>query len=118
MYAIRSYYVSYQRVVGELHGEPSLISTTRGSRSKREPAIRDGFAIVTFGWLVFALFGAIPFTLSGAIPSYLDAVFETMSGFTTTGATILTNVEILPRSLLFWRAATHWLGGMGRNNFV
>ncbi len=91
----------------------ALISTTRGSRSKREPAIRDGFAIVTFGWLVFALFGAIPFTLSGAIPSYLDAVFETMSGFTTTGATILTNVEILPKSLLFWRAATHWLGGMG-----
>jgi len=90
-----------------------LIYITRGSRSKREPAIRDGFAIVTFGWLVFALFGAIPFTLSGAIPSYLDAVFETMSGFTTTGATILTNVEALPESLLFWRAATHWLGGMG-----
>lgn len=90
-----------------------LMALTRGSRSKREPAIRDGFAIVTFGWLTFALFGAIPFTLSGAIPSYLDAVFETMSGFTTTGATILINVELLPESLLFWRAASQWLGGMG-----
>ena len=90
-----------------------LMYLTRGSRNKRDPAIRDGFAIVTFGWLVFALFGAIPFTLSGAVPSYLDAVFETMSGFTTTGATILMDVEALPESLLFWRAATHWLGGMG-----
>jgi len=91
----------------------ALTFATRGSRSNREPAIRDGFAIVTFGWLIFALFGAIPFTLSGGIPSYLDAVFETMSGFTTTGATILANVEALPKSLLFWRATTHWLGGMG-----
>ena len=78
-----------------------------------EPSVRDGFAIVTFGWLVFACFGALPFVLSGAIPSYLDALFETMSGFTTTGASILTDIEALPPSLLFWRAATQWLGGMG-----
>ena len=74
---------------------------------------RDGFLMVSLGWISVSLFGAIPFVLSGAIPSYVDAVFETMSGFTTTGASILTNIEGLPRSLLFWRSLTHWLGGMG-----
>jgi len=85
----------------------------RRRRPKQELSVREGFAVVTFGWLAFALFGALPFWLHGAIPSYLDAVFETMSGFTTTGASILTNIEALPKSLLFWRAMTHWLGGMG-----
>lgn len=74
---------------------------------------REGFAIATFGWLLLALFGAIPFLLSGATPSYIDALFETMSGFTTTGASVIPNVEILPKSILFWRSFTHWLGGMG-----
>lgn len=82
-------------------------------RSNRELSLREGFAVVTFGWGVFALFGALPYLLSGAIASPVDAVFETMSGFTTTGSTILTEIEALPRSLLFWRALTHWLGGMG-----
>lgn len=82
-------------------------------RSRKELSLREGFAVVTFGWALFALFGALPYIYSGAIPSPLDAVFETMSGFTTTGSTILTNVEALPKSLLFWRALTHWLGGMG-----
>lgn len=85
----------------------------RGCRSSKELSLREGFAIVTFGWGLFALFGALPFSLSGAIPSYLDAVFETMSGFTTTGSSILTDIEALPKSVLFWRALTHWLGGMG-----
>ncbi len=85
----------------------------RGCRSGKELSLREGFAIVTFGWGLFALFGALPFSLSGAIPSYLDAVFETMSGFTTTGSSILTDIESLPKSVLFWRALTHWLGGMG-----
>ncbi len=85
----------------------------RGTPPGKEPSVRDGFAIVTFGWTVFALFGALPFWLSGSIPSPLDALFETMSGFTTTGASILTDVEALAPSLLFWRALTHWLGGMG-----
>jgi trk system potassium uptake protein TrkH len=74
---------------------------------------REGFAIVAIGWLVVSLFGSLPFYLSGAIPSFIDCFFETVSGFTTTGSTILTNVEALPRGLLFWRSFTHWMGGMG-----
>lgn len=82
-------------------------------QNKKELSVREGFAVVTFGWLFFALFGALPYLLSGTIPAPVDAVFETMSGFTTTGSTILTEIESLPRSILFWRALTHWLGGMG-----
>jgi len=82
-------------------------------RSSIDLSLREGFAVVTFGWTVFAIFGALPYLLSGAIASPLDAIFETMSGFTTTGATILTEIESLPQSLLFWRALTQWLGGMG-----
>lgn len=79
----------------------------------REVRIRDGFAIVTFGWTLLATFGSLPFVFSGADITFTDAFFETMSGFTTTGATILDNVEALPHGLLFWRSFTHWLGGMG-----
>lgn len=82
-------------------------------RTKEELRAKDGFLIVTFGWLLFSLLGALPFFLSGYIPSYTDAFFETMSGFTTTGATILKDIEILPHGILFWRSLTHWLGGMG-----
>jgi trk system potassium uptake protein len=82
-------------------------------RSNKELSLREGFAVVTFGWTAFALFGALPFLFSGAIGHPLDAVFETMSGFTTTGATILTDIEGQPQSILFWRALTQWLGGMG-----
>lgn len=82
-------------------------------QSPKDLSVREGFAVVTFGWTFFALFGALPYILSGAIPSPLDAFFETMSGFTTTGSTILTEIEALPQSLLFWRSLTHWLGGMG-----
>lgn len=73
---------------------------------------REGFAIVTFGWVLLAGFGALPFVFAGAT-NYTDAFFETMSGFTTTGATILTDIESLSHGLLFWRSFTHWLGGMG-----
>lgn len=75
--------------------------------------IRDGFLMVTVSWVLAALLGAMPFWLSGAVSSFTDAYFETMSGFTTTGASILTDIESLPKSLLFWRSLTHWLGGMG-----
>lgn len=75
--------------------------------------IREGFAVVTFGWIILAGFGALPYVLADLGISYTDAFFETMSGFTTTGATILTDVEALPHGLLFWRSLTHWLGGMG-----
>ena len=80
---------------------------------KEEIGARDGFAIVTIGWVTVAFFGALPAYISGAIPSFTDAFFESMSGFTTTGASILTNIESLPHGILFWRSMTHWLGGMG-----
>ena len=74
---------------------------------------RDGFLVVVLSWLVGSAFGALPFVVSGAIPSYTDAFFETISGFTTTGASILPHIEGLPYSVLFWRSLIHWLGGMG-----
>ena len=79
---------------------------------------KEGFVIVAFIWLIYSIFGALPFVVSGAIPSYVDAFFETVSGFTTTGASILNDVEALPNSLLFWRSFTHWVGGMGVLVFV
>jgi len=75
--------------------------------------IRDGFAVVSFGWMLLSAFGALPFVFADVSLSYTDAFFETMSGFTTTGATILSDVEAWPHGLLFWRSLTHWLGGMG-----
>lgn len=74
---------------------------------------RDGFAIVSIGWIMISLFGALPFILSGAIPSFFDAFFECVSGLTTTGSSILQDVEGLPKGILFWRSSTIWLGGMG-----
>ena len=74
---------------------------------------REGYLIVTGSWIVFSLFGSLPFTIGGAIPSYTDAFFETISGFTTTGASILTDVESVSHGLLYWRSMTQWLGGMG-----
>jgi len=83
-------------------------------RAKRKSYYaREGFVTVGLGWIVVSLFGALPFTLSGGIPSYVDAFFETVSGFTTTGASILDDIESLPMGLLYWRSFTHWLGGMG-----
>jgi len=74
---------------------------------------KEALATVGAGWIVAGLVGALPFSISGWIPHYYDAFFETVSGFTTTGASILTNIEALPKGLLFWRSYTHWLGGMG-----
>lgn len=74
---------------------------------------REGFAIVSISWIALSLFGALPFFLSNEIPNYIDAFFETVSGFTTTGASILENVEALSHGMLFWRSFTHWIGGMG-----
>lgn len=79
---------------------------------------RDGFVIVGLGWIMMSLVGALPFVLSGSIPNYIDAVFETVSGFTTTGASVVLNVEQMPRGDLFWRLFTHWIGGMGVLVFV
>lgn len=82
-------------------------------REKSDLSTRDGFFLVAASWLLVSLLGSIPLYTSGAIPRFVDAFFETMSGFTTTGASILTDIESLPMSMLFWRSLTHWLGGMG-----
>jgi len=74
---------------------------------------REGSVIVTSIWLIFSFIGLLPYWLSGSIPSFTDAFFETMSGFTTTGASILNNIEALPKSILYWRSLTHWIGGLG-----
>lgn len=79
---------------------------------------KEGMVIVALAWIFWSLFGAMPFTLSGYIPSYVDAFFETVSGFTTTGSSIIPDVEVLPHCLLFWRSFTHWIGGMGVLVFV
>lgn len=74
---------------------------------------KEGLMIVTGGWVLASFFGALPFVFSGSIPSFIDAFFETVSGLTTTGSTLLDNIEALPRGILFWRSFTHWIGGMG-----
>ncbi|MCH5209145.1 MAG: TrkH family potassium uptake protein [Oscillospiraceae bacterium] len=79
---------------------------------------REGFVIVSLSWIVLSVFGSLPFFLSGEIPSFIDALFETVSGFTTTGASILSDVEKLSKSMIMWRSFTHWVGGMGVLVFI
>ena len=74
---------------------------------------RDGYVIVSVAWVTFSLFGMLPYYIGGYIPSVTDAFFETMSGFSSTGATILNNIESMPHGILFWRAMTQWIGGLG-----
>ncbi len=83
------------------------------SATRDELTIREGFAIVSLGWMIVPVFGSLPYLFTGAVGSFTDAYFETISGFTTTGASIILDVEKLPNGLLFWRSLTHWLGGMG-----
>ncbi len=85
---------------------------------KRTVYAREGFVIVSLSWILLSFFGALPFWFSGEISHFVDALFEVVSGFTTTGATIIRDIEAMPRSLLFWRAFTHWIGGMGILMFV
>ncbi len=80
---------------------------------EKELGYRDGFAVVFLSWLGLAMVGALPYYFSGHMPSCIDCLFESMSGFTTTGSTVMITVEVMPKSVLFWRALTHWLGGMG-----
>jgi len=86
---------------------------TRIKTTSQKLRTKEGLAIVSLGWLFTAILGALPFVISGSIPSYIDAFFETVSGLTTTGATIINDIEVLPRGILFWRSFTHWIGGMG-----
>ena len=85
-----------------------LVKTNNGKMYSRE-----GFSIVALSWIFMSLFGSLPFVFSGSVNSFVDAVFETVSGFTTTGASVIPDVEILPKSILLWRSFTHWIGGMG-----
>ncbi|MBM3403367.1 MAG: TrkH family potassium uptake protein [Bacteroidetes bacterium] len=90
----------------------SLLALFKSSKAA-DVGKKEGYFIVASTWMIMSLFGGLPYMIHGSIPSLADAFFEAMSGFTTTGASILTDVEALPKGLLFWRAMTHWIGGMG-----
>ena len=79
---------------------------------------KEGFAFTALVWIVMTLFGAIPFVINGDIPNYIDACFEIMSGFTTTGSSVITDITVVSHSTLFWRSFSHWIGGMGILVFV
>ena len=98
----------------------AVIGLALGAKAPKRSSLyaRDGFAVVALAWVLMSAFGAMPFVISGDIPHFVDAFFETVSGFTTTGASILTEIEPLGRGVLFWRSFTHWVGGMGVLVFV
>lgn len=100
----------YAGIITLLMGGSTMILTRT---HRKEIKKREGYIIVTFGWITMALAGTLPYVLTGAIPSFVNAFFETMSGYTTTGATILSDIESMPKGVLFWRSITHWIGGMG-----
>lgn len=106
----------YLIVIGILLGFGAIMNLSKPET--KSIYAREGFLVVSLSWILLSFFGALPFVFSGAIPSFIDAFFETVSGFTTTGATILSNIEALPNSLLFWRSFTNWIGGMGIIVFV
>ena len=129
---IEAFLLTFPSLVALSYGEDTLLSfaitigaltatgfiATKKKPKKTSIYAKEGYAIVALTWILMSLFGALPFYISGYIPSFTDAFFETVSGFTTTGSTILRNVEIIPKSLLFWRSFTHWIGGMGILVFV
>jgi trk system potassium uptake protein TrkH len=91
-------------------GGLSMIFTRNPTKEMNK---REGYIVVAFGWVIMALTGALPYVVTGSIPSFTNAFFETMSGYTTTGASILNDIEAMPKGILFWRSLTHWIGGMG-----
>ncbi len=97
-----------------------LLYVLLGRRKPEDSTIygKDGFIIIACAWILWSVFGALPFYISGEIPSFVDAIFETVSGFTTTGSTILTDIEAMSKGMNFWRCLTHWIGGMGVLVFV
>lgn len=90
-----------------------LLLAALGKGGERQLTRRDGYVLVSFAWVAFSLFGMLPFYIGGYIPDIADAFFETMSGFSSTGATILDDIESLPHGILFWRSMTQWIGGLG-----
>ena len=105
---VRTYLYTLVAMVGS-----GIVLAYIGRGKERNISRKDGYIVVTLCWIVFSVFGAMPYYLSGCLPSVTDAFFETMSGFSTTGATVMDNIEAAPQSLLFWRAMTHWVGGLG-----
>lgn len=93
-----------------LFGVILMVATRKHSKEMNK---REGYMVVTFGWIVMAVSGALPYMVTEVIPSFTSAFFETMSGYTTTGATIINDIEAVPKGILFWRSTTHWIGGMG-----
>ncbi len=112
IYGEKTSVIAFAISAGIALGVGLLISALSHTKNKLIYA-KEGFATVALAWLAVSAVGALPFVLSGEIPSYIDAFFETVSGFTTTGATILNDVEAMSRGMLFWRSFTHWIGGMG-----
>ncbi len=125
---IESFFLLLSTAVSLIYSEPSYyallipasitfalgaLSWKRKTKTPAHVGKKEGYLIVALVWVVFSIFGALPFVISGDIPNYTDAFFETMSGFTTTGASILNDIESMPKGLLFWRSITQWMGGMG-----
>ncbi len=106
----RCFSLLYSGLITTVSGFAIWFSTRKADRQIGK---REGYIIVSTTWIVISVFGTIPYLISGAIPNITDAFFETMSGFTTTGASILTDIESVPKGILFWRSVTHWIGGMG-----
>ncbi len=129
---IEAFLLAFPAIGSLIYGDGTLLSfaitigaltltgmlAVRKKPEKTSIYAKEGYVIVALTWILMSLFGALPFYISGYIPSFTDAFFETVSGFTTTGATIIRSVEALPKSLLFWRSFTHWIGGMGILVFV
>jgi trk system potassium uptake protein TrkH len=102
--------ITYAGLIVILLGGLTMLVT---KNPNKEMGKREGYIVVTFGWIIMTLSGTLPYILTGTIPNFSNAFFETMSGYTTTGATIFNDIEILPQGILFWRSLTHWIGGMG-----
>ena len=129
---VEGFLLLFPMLVGALNAEnnlisflvPVLICLAVGfpiafiKRTDNSIYVKEGFVIVSFAWIFMSLIGALPFVISGQIPNYVDALFETVSGFSTTGASILADVEVLSKSMMFWRLFTHWIGGMGVLVFI
>ena len=94
-------------------GTGALLKYLTRNKKSKELKKKDGYLIVTAGWIFMSIFGALPYIISGSIPDFSNAFFETISGYTTTGASILTDIEAVPNGILFWRSLTQWIGGMG-----
>lgn len=102
--------ITYAGLIVILLGGLTMLATRNPNK---EMGKREGYIVVAFGWLIMSLSGTLPYVFTETIPNFTNAFFETMSGYTTTGSTILNDIEVLPEGVLFWRSLTHWIGGMG-----